>query len=65
MPDDYYPFLLFQFGAQEAATRKLPNTKRKFMSLGKGSGVQEVFSFVFLVGDWDSGSERRLDQLNE
>jgi len=35
------------------------------MSLGKGSGVQEVFSFVFLAGDWDSGSGRRLDQLNE
>lgn len=64
MPEDYCPFLLFQFGTQGVVTRKLQNTKRKFMSFGKGSGVQEVFSLVLLVGDWDSGSGRRWNQLN-
>jgi len=33
-PEDYCPLLIFQAGSCEAATRKLKNIKKGFMSVG-------------------------------
>lgn len=47
MPDDYYPFLVFQAGSHKAVIRKLKNTKKGFASLGevlRGLGAWVVFS---------------------
>lgn len=60
--------LIFQVGSHEAASRKLKNIKKDFVSLGKvlkGSGAQVAFFSVLPVGAWHPSRRRRTDQLND
>lgn len=65
-PANYYPFLLFQVGSNDAAMRGLRNIKRDFMSLGtilKGFGPQVVFSSILPVRE--RGLRKRpVEQVN-
>lgn len=62
-PHNYYPFLVFQTGSHEAATRKLKNSKKIFTSLQKvlkDSEAQVKFSSVLPVGDRSRQERNRL-----